>query len=85
MTSYRMDSKNLEKWIAQNKAEYTGDFVDGALLDNFMLSCKRGYAAVYEHYLNCWESDYIIEFGLGSARDVWRKWFEFYDRNELAV
>lgn len=70
MTSFRIGATNLEKWMAQNKAEYTGDFVDGALLDNFMLACKRGFAAVYEHYLNCWSSDYLVEFESGIAQNV---------------
>lgn len=77
MTRFRIESKDLEKWIHQNKAEYTGDFVDGRLLDNFVLACKRGIAAVYEHYLNCWTSDYLVEFEPGKAEEVWRHWYEF--------
>lgn len=58
--------KDLEKWIYQNRAEYTGAFVEGCLLDNFVLACKRGFVAVYEHILNCWSSDYLIEFQPGT-------------------
>lgn len=75
--SFRLGQKELDKWMHQNKAEYTGAFVEGRLLDNFVLACKRGFAAVYEHYLNEWCSDYLIEFQVGAAQDVWKKWYGF--------
>ena len=75
ITSFRLSSTELEKWMHQNKAEYTGDCVEGCLLDNFVLACKRGFAAVYEHTLNCWTSDYIVEFAPGAAPEVWENWY----------
>lgn len=36
---------DLEQWLHQNNAEYTGDFFDGCLLDNFIVYCKNGVAA----------------------------------------
>lgn len=77
VTSFRISPENLEKWMHQNRAEYTGAFVEGRLLDNFVLVCKRGFAAVYEHYLNCWSSDYLIEFQPGTAQGVWKNWYKF--------
>lgn len=77
MTRFCIDPKNLEKWMHQNGANYTGTMVEGCLLDNFVLVCKRGYAAVYEHYLNCWSSDYLVEFEPGAAQGVWRRWYQF--------
>lgn len=77
LTKFRISPKNLEKWMHQNEAEYTGAFVEGCLLDNFVLACKRGFAAVYEHYLNCWSSDYLIEFQPGAAQEVWKNWYRF--------
>lgn len=62
VTTFQIGIGDMNKWIHQNNAEYTGDFVDGVLADSFMLSCKRGTAAVYEHYLNSWSSDYIVLF-----------------------
>lgn len=79
ITTIRIGATELEKWMHQNEAEYTGDFAEGGLLDNFMLACKRGFAAVYEHYLNCWSSDYLIEFESGAAQDVWENWYRFED------
>ncbi len=76
-TTFLIAPRDLPKWIRQNRAEYTGDFAEGCLLDNFVLSCRRGFAAVYEHYLNCWSSDYLIEFEPGPAPGVWHGWNEF--------
>lgn len=75
VTSFRISPENLDMWMHQNEAEYTGAFVEGSLLNNFVLACKRGFAAVYEHYLNCWSSDYLIEFQPGAAQDVWKNWY----------
>jgi|InofroStandDraft_1065614.scaffolds.fasta_scaffold07494_9 hypothetical protein len=79
VTRFRLGSTALEKWMRQNQAEYTGDYVEGCLLDNFVLACKRGFAAVYEHALTCWTSDYIVEFAPGAAQDVWENWYRFAD------
>jgi hypothetical protein len=77
-----MKPSNLGKWMHQNKASYAGVFVEGCLQDNFVLACKRGFAAVYEHYLNDWSSDYLVEFEPGTAQEVWRRWYEFEERSE---
>lgn len=77
MTRFYISPKNMEKWMHQNGANYTGTMVEGCLLDNFVLACNRGYAAVYEHYLNCWSSDYLVEFEPGTAQEVWERWYQF--------
>lgn len=82
MTKFHIGAADLEKWMHQNRAEYTGVFVEGCLLDNFVVATKRGFAAFYEHYLNEWSSDYIVEFQPGPAQTVWRRWYEFEERRE---
>lgn len=82
ITRFCIDPTNLEKWMRQNKAKYTGTFIEGCLLDNFVLVCKRGFAAVYERYVNCWTSNYMIEFQPGPAQDVWRGWYQFEEGYE---
>lgn len=62
MRKILIKSDSLEMWMHQNEASYTGDFFDGVLLDNFIVSCKNGIAAVYEHALNEWSSCYEIHF-----------------------
>lgn len=62
ITTFQIGIGGMNKWIHQNDAEYTGDFVEGVLADSFILCCKRGTAAIYEHYLNAWCSNYIVYF-----------------------
>lgn len=67
---YIGSGKEFKTWCKQNAAQYTGAYVEGCLLDNFIMITKRGYAAFYEHYLNEWRSDYSVEFQSGPAQDV---------------
>ena len=52
VTYFYLNPFQLEKFMHQNNAEYTGDYFPGCLLDNFIIACKRGYAFIYNHYLN---------------------------------
>ena len=70
-------SCDIEKWLHQNKAEYTGDYVEGCLLDNFVVMTKRGFAAVYEKYATPNSSVYRTEWESGTAQEVFRRWYEF--------
>lgn len=72
-TTFYLAPDLLNKWMHQNKAERI-DFVDGCLLDNLLVSTPRGYAAIYEHFVNAWESNYIVEFQTGAATDIIDKW-----------
>lgn len=69
--------KELEEWICENKGEYTGDIVEGVLLDSFVIATKRGFAAVYEKYCNEWTSCYHVVFETGAAQSVFDEWYEF--------
>lgn len=79
ISRYQCDA--LEKWLTQNKAQYTGDFVEGCLLDNYVVSCKRGFAAVYEDYINANSSGYKIVFAPykdhKSVDQLWSDWYDF--------
>ena len=63
VTTFYLNPCELEKWMYQNKADYTGDYFEGCLLDNFIVSTKNGIAAIYEHYVNSNQSDYLVKFG----------------------
>lgn len=52
---------NLDKWQAQNNAECI-DYAAGCLLDNLVMSCKRGIAFLFEEYVNEWTSCYHVYF-----------------------
>lgn len=62
VTTFQIGIGEMSKWIHQNNAECTGDYVEDVLANSFMLTCKRGTAAVYSHYLNPWSSDYLVLF-----------------------
>ena len=75
---------DLEQWLHHNNAEYTGDFFDGCLLDNFIVYCKNGVAALYEHYLNEWSSCYEVHFGR-TPEEINAVYDEFYKREEMEL
>lgn len=61
ITHFCISPKNLDKWVYQNKAKYEEVF-EGCLLNNYLITCKRGYAAVYEKVVNEWSSTFIVFF-----------------------
>jgi len=90
MTEFYIAPADLEKWIYQNDASYTGMFVEGCLLDSFVLECRRGFAFVYEHFLNTWSSNYrvvFIPYRIGKRPEFDRafaEWFEFASKARTA-
>ena len=86
MTIFYLDSSDLNKWMYQNDAEYLGDFVPGVLQDNFTVITRRGYAAIYEHYLNTWCSDFRVEFqpfgDQYATYDVINEFYKFVENYE---
>jgi len=81
---FYLNPTQFDKWSHQNDIEYTGDFVDGVLLDNFVVFTKHGVAAIYEHYVNCWQSDYRVEFlrchkndEPGWTQAIFNRWYAF--------
>ena len=85
VTCFRLDpGPAFHKWAHQNSAEYTGEYIEGCLLDNFIMSTPRGYAAFYERYVNAWTSEYYVEFQAGPAQAVFSNWYEFERKEEAA-
>lgn len=69
---YLLNPLHFDKWFHQNNA-CIEEFSEGCLLDNYLLSVKRGYALVQEHYVNSNMSDYLITFyeNVNQAFDDW--------------
>ena len=67
---------DLDKFIKQNHAEYI-ECIEGCLVDNYMLSCKRGTAFIYEEYLNANSSGYTLYYISDKHA---RKYPELYSR-----
>lgn len=88
VTSFYLDPKDFDKWMYQNRGEYTGDFVEGCLLDSFVIATKRGYAFFYENALNSQSSDYAVYFipyksgkkHLKAYDHLWANWYEFEEK-----
>lgn len=82
-----MDQKQLDKWVHQNRGEYI-ECVEGCLLDNYVIDCKRGIAFVFEEYLNSWSSTYHVywvkrgEYLTMSELSLWDKIGYLYDEWE---
>ena len=86
VTCFRINSgKEFDRWMHQNGGTFSGEWVDGCLIDSFIIATRRGYAAFYEHYVNTWTSDYYVEFQPGAAQDVFKTWYEFEEAAEQAA
>lgn len=77
MTEFNLNPKYFDMWLHQNNGVYTGDFVDGCLLDNFIVATKRGYAAFYEKACTTWTSCYHVYFEPYPAEHLFEQWYEF--------
>jgi hypothetical protein len=67
-----------EKWMHQNEAKYTTAYVEGTLLDNYILECKRGWCAVYERYATPNSSYHEFRFApFKNQRECDELWAEF--------
>lgn len=65
----------LEKLLKQNKGEIL-DIIEGNLIDNILISTKRGYIALIETYMNCWSSYYTLNFSknINEISEVWESY-----------
>lgn len=92
---FYISADQVEKWMHQNKACYSGAFVDGVLLDNFGIDTEKGFAFFYEHAVNEWTSNYRVEYAISKEKNedgkykhceewktVWNNWYDFEERRE---
>lgn len=61
MTKLKLASDKLEMWLHQNHA-FIEECAEGCLLDNYLVTTKRGQAAIIETPVNCWTSCYTVYF-----------------------
>lgn len=87
MTRFYLNAGALGRWMHQNKALYTGAYIEGVLVDSFVVETKRGIAAFYEHPLNERTSNYYVEFtdyNNGFTNDeinkIWSNWHAFEEK-----
>lgn len=76
--------RDEKKWMHQNGAEFTGAYVEGTLLDNYILQCRRGWCAVYERYATPNNSYHEFRFTPYSDQTecdaLWAEFMEFEER-----
>ena len=84
MTRFYLNPLHFEKWMHQNAGIYSGEYVAGCLLDNFVVVTKRGAAAFYEQYINPNQSDYYVEFQpiteTDAAQQVFANFYQFEEK-----
>lgn len=72
MKTYKLNPRNLEKFIYQNAGEIV-DCLDGCLLDDLLLYTRRGLVAIFESYVNSNQSDFTVYFSTDPA-EIWPLW-----------
>lgn len=70
---------NMNKWIHQNKGKCI-ECIEGCLLDNLLIACKGGTAAVFEKYANSNSSVYEVYFSRND--DAMTLFYERFDQIE---
>ena len=71
MKQYKYNG-NIGKLIKQNCGEVI-DCIEGCLLDDLLVSCKRGMMALLETYQNAWQSVYTVYFSTNES-EIWDLW-----------
>ena len=85
VTKLRVPLRDAARWERQNEAEYTGDWVDGVLTDNYVLACKRGYCFVYEAQDSWYPNIPVYKFAAykdeEAVKELWDEWYGFVERS----
>ena len=73
--------RDFDTWAAQNNAECI-DIVEGCLLDNLVMACKRGICFLFEVYQNEWCSKWHAYFIPYKEQDTNGDYSRLWDRFE---
>jgi len=74
--------EELDRLVSDGLASYVGDFVEGNLLDSFVIQTDWGFVALYEESLNEWSSCYRAVSQSGSAQELWSEWYKFEEEQQ---
>ena len=75
--------EHIGKLLHQNDAQLIDTF-EGCLIDNYLYQARRGVFALFESYVNTWNSRYIFKFAR-TAADIEELTNEFYKRMEGSI
>lgn len=78
MKKYNLNPAYLNKWIKQNGGSII-DMLDGSLLDDYLIECKRGAAVIREHYINPNLSGYTVIFSRNCS-EIYNLWEDLKNR-----
>lgn len=81
MKKFKLASDHLEMWLHQNRA-FIEECAEGCLLDNYLVTTKRGQAAIIETYVNCWTSCYTVHFSTDNQATM--LFFDIMERRATA-
>lgn len=88
VTKMRIRLKDAPRWEHQNSAEYTGEYIEGVLTDNYVLACKRGWCFVYEATDGWYPNTPIYKFAAykdkEACEELWNEWLDFAESVRLA-
>lgn len=83
MTRFYLAPDQFDKWVYQNEGEYA-TCVEGVLQDSVVVAAKRGWAMIYEHYVNKWTSNFYVEFApyknKSEVDELWKNWYAFEEK-----
>ena len=82
MKTYYLNGDQLNELIEKTGAEIM-DGYEGCLLDNGLYYSETMTFAVYEHYLNCWSSDYQVIIAR-TENDIEKVTNDFWNNMRLA-
>lgn len=79
---FKLNPKYYDKWIYQNGG-VVDDILEGTLLDNVVVFCRRGVAVLIETVVNANMSEYTVYFAEWSndaaVTTLNYRWHEFAD------
>lgn len=80
IVKFQFNPKYFEQFLNLVDGEII-ECVEGCLLDNFLIYSKLETIVVYEHYLNCWTSDFLILIQDSKETEIETQWWEYCDEH----
>lgn len=80
IVKFQFNPKYFEQFLNLVDGEII-ECVEGCLLDNFLIYSKLGTIVVYEHYLNCGSSDFLILIQDSKETEIETQWWKYYEKN----
>ena len=84
IVSFCINSDLFTEWLNKQGYIYYDGFFEGCLIDNFFFSVNGFNIAVYEHYVNCWSTDYLVKAQFyEDGNDIINEWDAFEAKSQV--